>query len=236
MLKKVRQSKLYDEIANQIEEAILKGEYKPGDKLPSERDMEEILGASRGTIRSSLRMLEQKGILAIKTGIHGGAFVKEVTPDLLATNIPLLIEHNFVNLEHIACFRRNIEGTIIATLAAKNADAGDVKQLKMMLDNLIKYNFGKDIGWLEFDVQEQKMHIYLGKMTKNPLYEALSAIIMKGVDHFTDHIGRTKKISNKVIKEWKAIIDSLEAKDAKQATKLIVNHINDWIEAYQKSK
>ena len=63
MLKEIRQTKLYQEVANQIEDAIISGEFKPNDKLPPERDLEGLLGVSRGTIRQSLRVLEQKGVL-----------------------------------------------------------------------------------------------------------------------------------------------------------------------------
>lgn len=233
MLKKVRQTKLYDEVAAQIEDAILAGEYEPGDKLPSERELEEILGTSRGTIRQSLRMLEQKGVLQIKTGIQGGAFVREVTPDLIANSIPLLIKHNYVTPDHITSFRESIEGGIIARLAVQNAEESDVAELRKMLDSLIELNSAQEINWEVFDDQEGVMHIFLGRITKNPLYEALSAVIMKSVQHFPQHMGRIKEVSNQVIAEWRKIIESLEAKDEETATRLIKDHIHGWIEAYK---
>ena len=143
MLKKVRQVKLYEDVANQIEEEIIAGEFKPGDKLPSERELEEIFGASRGTIRQSFRILEQKGVLEIKTGAHGGAFVREITPDEISKSIALLIRFNFVTPDHIAKFREGIEGSLIANLAAENASQEDVQQLKAMLESLINLSVQK---------------------------------------------------------------------------------------------
>ncbi|WP_300464181.1 FadR/GntR family transcriptional regulator [Desulfobacula sp.] len=234
MLKKVRQVKLYEDIANQIEEEIISGEFKPGDKLPSERDLEEIFGASRGTIRQSFRILEQKGIIEIRTGAQGGAFVREITPDEISKSIALLIRFNFVTPDHIAKFREGIEGSLIANLAAQNADQKDVQELKAMLEGLIRLYGQKNADWPAFDSQEQEMHILLGKMTKNPLYEALSATIMQSVKHFPAFMGRNQAVMEEVIKDWKEIIDCLKNNNSTEAEKNIQAHILKWVESYKK--
>jgi DNA-binding FadR family transcriptional regulator len=234
MLKKIHHSKLYDQVAHQIEDAIMAGDYGPGDRLPSERELETILGTSRGTIRQSLRKLEQKGMLQIKTGIHGGAFVQEVTPELIAESIPLLIKHNYVTPDHIAGFRESIEGGVIARMAVQNVDESNITELKKMHASLKEIGAQKDINWSDFDSQEQDMHVYLGKITKNPLYAALSAFIMKSMQHIPQHIGRIEVVSKQVIKDWRGIIESLKAKNEQQAIKLIGDHIHKWSEAYKK--
>jgi DNA-binding FadR family transcriptional regulator len=197
LLKKIEHRKLYEDVANQIEEAIVSGELKPKDKLPPERDLEKMLSVSRGTIRQSLRLLEQKGILEIKTGAHGGAFVKEVTSELITKSISLLIKFNYVTPDHIADFREHIEGQIIAKLAVENAQQEDVLNLKFMLDRLLDLSRQEEMDWPAFDSQEQEMHVALGRMTRNPLLVALSATIMQSVGHFASYIGRTKKVMKK---------------------------------------
>jgi DNA-binding FadR family transcriptional regulator len=233
MLKKVLHRKLYEDVAMQIEEAIVSGEFKPKDKLPPERDLEKLLDVSRGTIRQSLRLLEQKGILEIKTGATGGAFVKEVSPELIAKSILLLIRFNYVTPDHIANFREHIEGQIIAKLAAENAQEEDVLNLKSMLDRLVNLSRQEELDWSDFDSQEHKMHALLGRMTRNPLFEALSETIMQSVHHFPQYIERTKKVMNQVIREWTEIIKRLDAKDSEGANRLISDHIHKWIEAYK---
>ena len=233
MLKKIRHTKLYEDVTIQIEEAVISGEFKPGDKLPPERDLERLLDVSRGTIRQSLRLLEQKGILEIKTGANGGAFVKQVSPELIANSISLLIRFNQVSADHIANFREHIEGQIIAKLAAENAQEEDVLNLKSMLDRLVNLSHQKKLDWSAFDSQEHGMHVVLGRMTRNPLFEALSATIMQSIHHFPQYIERTKKVMNQVISEWTEIIKCLEAKDSKGANRLIADHIHKWIESYK---
>lgn len=232
-LKKVRQVKLYEDVANQIEEAIVAGEFKPGDKLPSERELQDILGASRGTIRQSFRILEQKGVVEIKTGAQGGAFVRKITPEEITKSIALLIRFNYVTPDHIAKFREGIEGTLIASLAAENATEENVRNLKEKHDTLIRLSRQKDADWNAFDSQEGEMHILLGKMTKNPLYEALSSTIMQSVIHFPAYMGRTKEVMHEVIDDWQEIITCLETNDAPAAAQHIQNHILKWIESYK---
>lgn len=69
-----RPSSLYLSVKDEIVAAISKGEFKPGDKLPSEYDLARKLGVSRMTLRESLRALEEEGLLARKQGV--GTFVK----------------------------------------------------------------------------------------------------------------------------------------------------------------
>ncbi len=71
-LQKAKSLSLVENVVHQIEEAVLTGEYKVGDKLPSTRQLQDILGASLGTIREGLARLEQKGLIEVKKGTKGG--------------------------------------------------------------------------------------------------------------------------------------------------------------------
>src|SRR5512136_2169173 len=65
------------EIANQIRSSIYAKTLKPGDKLPSERELAVQFNVGRISVREALRMLEQAGLIFIKQGSSGGAYVKE---------------------------------------------------------------------------------------------------------------------------------------------------------------
>ncbi|MBU1247203.1 MAG: winged helix-turn-helix domain-containing protein, partial [Proteobacteria bacterium] len=60
--KKIKKTKMYQDVVAQIEEAILDRTLAPGDQLPPELTLKEQLGASRGTVREALRVLEEKGL------------------------------------------------------------------------------------------------------------------------------------------------------------------------------
>jgi GntR family transcriptional repressor for pyruvate dehydrogenase complex len=77
MFEQVQQNRIFQDVTRQIEEAILSRQLKAGDRLPSERELQETFRVSRGTLREALRVLEQKGLVTIKTGAKGGAVVRE---------------------------------------------------------------------------------------------------------------------------------------------------------------
>ena len=71
----VRQGRISDNIVAQIKNAILSGTYNPGDKLPSEKELERLFNVSRVPLREALRSLEEMGLILIKPGVLGGALL-----------------------------------------------------------------------------------------------------------------------------------------------------------------
>ena len=61
--KLVRTSRLYEQIVQQIEESIVKGELKPGDQLPAERELAQRFGVSRTAVREAVKALREKGLV-----------------------------------------------------------------------------------------------------------------------------------------------------------------------------
>ena len=75
----VQTRRAFEEVASQIREQLTKGALKPGDRLPSERELAEQFGLSRNTVREALRSLEMSGILEFRKGATGGAFCARAT-------------------------------------------------------------------------------------------------------------------------------------------------------------
>src|SRR5229473_2981461 len=78
----IRRNKVYEEVARQIERLILK-KLRPGDKLPSERELTELLGVSRSSIRDGIRRLELVGLVEPRQG--AGTVVLEISPEVLVS-------------------------------------------------------------------------------------------------------------------------------------------------------
>src|SRR3954463_16655061 len=72
------------EIAERIKAAIRDGRLAPGDQLPPERDLTRQLGVSRVSVRDALRMLEANGLIEVRVGARGGAFVTAPAPSLVS--------------------------------------------------------------------------------------------------------------------------------------------------------
>ncbi len=72
----VSTGRISEEIVTQIRAALHSGALTPGDRLPSERELTEQFGVSRVTVRDALRILEANGLIEIRVGARGGAYVR----------------------------------------------------------------------------------------------------------------------------------------------------------------
>src|SRR5262245_48296712 len=133
MFKTVKLNRAYQDVVDQIQEAIIDGSLKPGSQLPAERDLKEQFGVSRGTLREALRVLEQKGLIEIRTGVAGGSVIREVNSETLSENIGLLIRNCSVSLRDLAEFREGMEGGV-AALAAQRITDQERMELQVLLD------------------------------------------------------------------------------------------------------
>ena len=64
----VKTSRLYEQIVKQVEDSILKGQLKPGDQLPAERDLAQRFGVSRTAVREAVKTLREKGLVEAYSG------------------------------------------------------------------------------------------------------------------------------------------------------------------------
>jgi len=85
MYKAVRTSRLYEQIVHQIEESILKGSLKPGDQLPSERELAQRFGVSRTAVREAVKALREKGLVEAYSG--RGTFITNGTSQAMRQSL-----------------------------------------------------------------------------------------------------------------------------------------------------
>ena len=90
VLEPIRPKKISEEIVDQIKQLISKGELKPGDRIPSERDLATMLGVSRPSVREAIMVLEAMGFLDSRQG--GGTFVRALTEGSIMDPLAKLVE------------------------------------------------------------------------------------------------------------------------------------------------
>ena len=86
MYKIVQSSRLYEQIVEQIEQSVQRGDLKPGDQLPAERELAEQFGVSRTAVREAVKALREKGLVEAYPG--KGTFITSARP-LSPTNVTL---------------------------------------------------------------------------------------------------------------------------------------------------
>ena len=127
-----KQNRIFRDVVDQIQDAIIDGRLKTGDKLPAERELKDLLKTSRSTLCEALRVLEQKGLIEIKLGVGGGSVVRSVTTDQVTESLDLLIRSQKISLAHLADFREGVEGEVVA-IAARTASETDLRNLERLL-------------------------------------------------------------------------------------------------------
>ena len=135
MFKKLKQNRIFEEIANQILEAMYRGDLKPKDKLQSENELCAVFGVSRVTVRAALRYLEQLGVIEVRQGARGGSYVKEMDFDEVAGQMEKALHMTNITLDQLGEVRSLLEEIIITRLIdCKNSEQYFDRMEKTIID------------------------------------------------------------------------------------------------------
>ncbi len=225
MFKQVKQSKAYQDVVDQIQEAIVAGTLKAGSLLPAERELKEQFSISRGTLREALRVLEQKGLIEIRTGVAGGSMVREVNSDNLSDNLGLLIRSCAVSLKDLAEFREEMEGGV-AALAAQRGGEEDVALLKALLAEAESNLKQGRAGWDAFIRTDEQLHLALARMSGNLLFlTVLQSLYVNIHTYYVKFLPRTTVLLQENLADLREIVDAIIAKDSSRARSCAQSHV-----------
>ncbi len=223
MFKKAKQSRVFQDVVEQIQNAIISGQLEPGTKLPAERELKDMFNTSRGTLREALRVLEQKGLIEIKLGVSGGAIVKRIDAGTMVESLALLIRSGGVSLEHLAEFRIKIEGSLIE-LATARATQKDIEELDSLYSEA--KGFYESGNWEEFLKVDEQMHTYFGTMTKNPVFQFVQKTIHDNIHlYYEEYLPMNKERTLENLNDFKKIIAAMRKNDAETASEIIQDHV-----------
>lgn len=220
-----RSKNVSDDLHEHFEKAILDKVYRPGDRLPAERELCEKKGYARATVRAAYRSLQEKGLIRIRRG--GGAYVQEVDSSLVADGLATLIKYRKVSLRHFFEFRDAFEARCVAC-AVERATPEQINSLKAHIDELAEYldTHGKT---LEFYQKELALHTDVARMTGNPLFEWIALTHQHSIESFNEYIdgiflAKDEPLED-VIGDWRLLADALENREASWAVAVMESHV-----------
>ncbi len=135
MFTPIKSTRVYEQVIEQIQSMIMQGKIKKGDKLPSERDLCEILGVSRTSVREALKALQVMGLIESKQG--EGNFIREKFENSLFQPLSVMFMLQESKPEEILELRTMLE-VETAALAAKKINKEKVKELNSLIYKLKK--------------------------------------------------------------------------------------------------
>ncbi len=171
-LKTIRTGRLADQVADQLKQSLFKGEYLEGEKLPSEHELMGVFGVSRIVVREAIRNLENAGLLEIKRGPTGGAFVRTMKHDAVSNLVRDTLKLGQISVAEIMEVRLQVE-PIVAGLAAKRRTPEDIMMLERGIEKMPKVKSGDK--YVEWNVN---FHRLVAKASHNSMYELLVNILM----------------------------------------------------------
>jgi GntR family transcriptional repressor for pyruvate dehydrogenase complex len=170
-------ARVYQLIADEIENAVLSGELKPGDRLPSERELVEQYGVSRPTIREALRVLESNHLVKSRLGDRRGPVVLPLTSHSLQKALTRLTSVSAVSFQSLLQFRMIIDSAAVL-LAAQYRSEADL--LEMERANA-RMRASIELGYEEFSTADFEFHRIVARASGNPLLELSGEAVRSSV-------------------------------------------------------
>jgi GntR family transcriptional repressor for pyruvate dehydrogenase complex len=215
----ISRTTMSEDIIRMIFEMINSGKLKPGDKLPSERDLMEQLQVSRSPVREALRSLSIVGLLDTVPG--GGTYVsKALAADFITEQLEwsrLLTEPEIVELIDV----RDPLEIQAAGLAALRATAEDIARLREAID---RYLMAHDDASAAVEA-DHNFHQIIGEMTHNRLLVQLSQIIRDIWKKYHEEDRLQFSLSSTLNQDYLEVLAAIEDGDEIRARKAMEEHL-----------
>ena len=167
----VRKTKLYEEVAKQIERLIVEGGLKPGDKLPPERELAELFQVSRSSLRDAIRTLELTGLLEPR---HGeGTVVCDLSADLLVNPLANMLTRKRELVAELLDVRKMLE----PPLAARAAAHASPEEIAYLEDILRRQKEMVRRGELAIE-EDSEFHYTIAMAAKNSVVQKVLDVLM----------------------------------------------------------
>jgi DNA-binding FadR family transcriptional regulator len=229
VFKKAKQNRIFQDIVDQIQQAILKQELQPGEKLPPERAMCSIFNTSRGTLREALRILEQKKLIVIKLGAGGGAIVREPNSELIGENMSLLLHGNQGSLSQLIEFAAEIFGQLAALAAAKTSaeDIESLKQLVIRISEVIEQQKSTESILIQMDTLLLEE---LSRIVGNPFYVFFLQAALDAIAQEVTHVVPVNEAEQKQhYQEIRVIVYAVAKNEQQKAAQSAADHFRRLI-------
>ncbi len=218
--------KASDVLANELRERILSGEYPEGTPLPPERGLVAQTRMSRTTVREALRILEVQGLLRIKAGRAGGAFVQKPGEESIASSLDLLIRGRQLRLASVHETREAIEPSC-ARLAALHRTAGDLQRLDAANEAITA---GDDLA--DFLSANVDWHVAVATAGHNEILTGIMMALSRAIYTATNNEGFVNdEVRAITVRAHRSVTRAIRERDADAAVRRMTRHVHSYAAA-----
>ena len=219
--RRVQVARAFEDIAGQIRGELSHGRLKAGDRLPAERELAVRFGVSRNTLREAFRSLEIAGLITLRKGATGGAFVNDSNGETIVTGIQDMFSLGAVTAEQITQARISIESAIIRT-ACEAHTAEDIKKLRDNIELAAEATRRNDF-FARADLHLE-FHLILARVTRNPILIVVMEALIGIMRQFIHSIG-SQQIADYVLPSRKRFMQYFDARNADASMTEMERHL-----------
>ncbi|MHC1563679.1 FadR/GntR family transcriptional regulator, partial [Actinomycetospora sp. C-140] len=225
-LSPLRVPKASDVLADELRERVLSGEYPEGTPLPPERELVVQTGMGRSTVREALRILEVQGLIGIRTGRAGGAFVRHPGEETVADSLELLIRGRGLQLASVHETREAVEPAC-ARLAARRRTPDDLRALETANETIAG---GGSLE--EFLAANVDWHVAVATASHNEILTGILMALSRAIYATTDDEGVVDEDVRLItVRAHRSVTRAIRAGDPDAAARRMVRHVHASAEA-----
>lgn len=229
---RVRPVRLYQNIVDQIEGAITRGVVKPGERLPSERELVAQFGASRATVREALRVLEAHGVVRSRPGDPNGPEVLSFSPDGLAKQMTRMVQLDGMSLADLLAFRMIIDGSA-SRLAARLHTPGELAAMERTITAMER---AIETGYDEFSEADVAFHDAIAQASRNAMIEVCNNVV-RGVvlQVIEDKVRRaldSEALMRESLRHHREVLEAISTGDGEAAARIARQKLYDYYAGY----
>jgi GntR family transcriptional repressor for pyruvate dehydrogenase complex len=220
----VKRRRVHEPVADQIRQAIFRGLIAPGHKLPPEREMAEQFQTSRVALREALRALEKEGLITIKRGAGGGAFVADFDNALnaLAESLSTVVKLGSAKSANLTEMRSILEPEI-TRLATSRATPEDLLAIEAIVIAQEKELEGGELSRkLDMD-----FHRCVAEAAHNPVMNIVVNAVNQSIRDSILRSKRTQEMRTRVVQYHRDIFEAVRSGDADLAKRVMSSHVVD---------
>ncbi|WP_434512693.1 FadR/GntR family transcriptional regulator [Desulfitobacterium sp. AusDCA] len=218
---------LSEGVVNQIIQAINNGEYTPGDKLPSERDMCTLFSVSRTVIRDALKTLSGLGVITIRHGM--GAYINEVDGKEDISRIASFLQISHGTIEELFQVREVIESQAVFW-CTQNAKETDIQQLERIVLNAKEI---KDPNSPKLSLFDAEFHLKIVEATGNNVLRRLMVNLLDLLGENRTRVLMVPGLQCLSVLDHEKIVEAIKQRNTEEAQQRMLRHLKNVHEAVQ---
>ena len=208
-----------EHVADRLVTAIALGEFVPGQRLPSERELAATLGVSRTTVREALQRLAALGYVEVRRGRTGGAYVLQGMGPEANEMIRRTLLPEWSNLERVLDFRQLVE-PMIARTAAERVAAENIGPIRAALDGYLAAGGDREAS----RAADEAVHVAIAAATGNPYLASLSAQIRRQISLGFGAEPYSAEIRARAVKDHTALAEAVIGRRPGSAARVAERH------------